>query len=132
MQCRCNENGCWIDVGTGRLLDIRPTHWRLLPMLGNTARVAVFKRGFVRCCCKKKPQAVCAFQIAVARNRVQRSNEVPHKGITYGMIPFLYALRGLRVDDSYCRADFSALLLTNRNEFMMDALQGPPQFHSSR
>jgi hypothetical protein len=26
--CRCNENGCWIDVATGRLLDIRPTHWR--------------------------------------------------------------------------------------------------------
>ena len=26
--CRCNENGCWIDVRTGRLLDIRPTHWR--------------------------------------------------------------------------------------------------------
>jgi hypothetical protein len=26
--CRCNEGGCWIDVRTGRLLDIRPTHWR--------------------------------------------------------------------------------------------------------
>ena len=23
-----HENGCWIDVATGRLLDIRPTHWR--------------------------------------------------------------------------------------------------------
>jgi hypothetical protein len=25
--CRCNEDGCWIAVGSGRLLDIRPTHW---------------------------------------------------------------------------------------------------------
>ena len=26
--CRCNDGGCWIDVRTGRLLDVRPTHWR--------------------------------------------------------------------------------------------------------
>ena len=26
--CRCNEDGCWIDVKSGRLIDVRPTHWR--------------------------------------------------------------------------------------------------------
>ena len=28
--CRCGE-GCWIDKRTGRLIDVRPTHWREWP-----------------------------------------------------------------------------------------------------
>ena len=61
--CRCNENGCWIDVRTGRLLDIRPTHWREHP-----TDSAVFKRGLVRCCSKKTPSTL----------RVSYLNQIPH------------------------------------------------------
>jgi hypothetical protein len=28
--CRCSD-GCWIDIRTGRLVDVRPTHWREWP-----------------------------------------------------------------------------------------------------
>jgi hypothetical protein len=26
-RCRCKD-GCWINAATGRLIEIRPTHWR--------------------------------------------------------------------------------------------------------
>ena len=52
---------CWIDVRTGRLLDIRPMHWR-------EHAVAVFKGGLVRCCSKKTPSSL----------RVSYLNQNPH------------------------------------------------------
>jgi hypothetical protein len=29
-RCRYND-GCWIDIKTGRSIDVRPTHWRECP-----------------------------------------------------------------------------------------------------
>jgi hypothetical protein len=26
--CRCSDDGRWIDVTTGRVVEVRPTHWR--------------------------------------------------------------------------------------------------------
>jgi hypothetical protein len=30
IRCRCKD-GCWIDVTTGRLIEVHPTHWQDWP-----------------------------------------------------------------------------------------------------
>jgi len=29
--CRSTADGCWIEVKTGRVVDVHPTHWREWP-----------------------------------------------------------------------------------------------------